>query len=585
MAATEASKEETLNILREWGLLHILPLQTPENEQVSAAKAAFLNAKRIFEALPSKSKPALIALEERDLLSQIDSIIQTEKVAEEALALSSAELKRVEAFGEFDPNVVKELQKHGINVKLYSSYEKTYKGSGEDFVTQEFKRAGGEVFFAVFSKKPIDLPYTEITLPSKPVGELKKDRDGALKTIEECEKKLADYASKRAKVGELVVKASDELVFKAAGAGMRSEAGVCFIQGYSPKEKLASLNNLAEKNGWGISVQEPTEEENVPTLLKHKKAVKPIDALYGILGISPGYREIDVSPVFLCFFSIFFAMIVGDAAYGLLFMGITFFASKKFKDAPRYPFQFLYLMSGCTIVWGILNASYLGLNTEGEAMLVPAVLDIVRASWAPEDLKKLASWIRDEDNTKFICFSIAVVHLTIAHIWNAWAHRDEKSTVITQVGWLCTTWTMFFLAGHMILGKDLPQEALYVGIGGTVLILTGTILKAEWFNVGMLPLNLVSNLVDIISYIRLFAVGMAGFSIANSFNNMVAPLFGSIPGGVGAALILLLVHTLNIALAAMGVAVHAVRLNTLEFSNNIGLEWSGDAYAPFKRNI
>jgi V/A-type H+-transporting ATPase subunit I len=242
-------------------------------------------------------------------------------------------------------------------------------------------------------------------------------------------------------------------------------------------------------------------------------------------------------------------------------------------------------MSGCTIVWGILNASFLGLNTAGEAMLVPAVLDIVKAGWAPEGLKKVASWVRDEDNTKFLCFSIAVVHLTIAHIWNAWAHRDEKSTVITQVGWLCTTWMMFFLAGSMILGKDFPQEVLYVGIGGAVLILTGAILKAEWFNVGMLPLNLVSNLVDIISYIRLFAVGMAGFSIANSFNNMVAPLFGSIPGAVGAALILLLVHALNIALAAMGVAVHAVRLNTLEFSNSIGVEWSGDAYAPFKRNV
>jgi len=586
VAATDASKEETLKILREWGLLHILPLQTPESEQVSVAKAALSNVQRIFEALPSKSEPVPKAPEERDLLSKIDAVILSKKDAEEALALSSAELKRVEAFGEFEPDTVKELQKHGINIKLYKADKKVYKGGGKDFIIQEFKRTSGEVFFAVFSEQPIDLPYTEITLPYKPVWELKKDRDSAAKTIEECEKKLADYASKKAKVGELVVEACDELAFKAAGAGMRSEVGVCFIQGYSPKEKLASLNELAAKNGWGVSAYEPTENEVVPTLLKHKKAVKPMDALYSVLGITPGYREIDVSSVFLCFFSIFFAMIVGDAAYGLLFMAVTFFASKKFKNAPRYPFHFLYLMSGCTIVWGILTASYLGLNkTEGAPMLVPAVLDIVRANWAPEGLKNLAEWVRNDDNTKFLCFILAVIHLTIAHIWNAYAHRDEKATVISQVGWLCTTWMMFFLANNMVLGRAFPQEILYVGIGGAVLIIVGAILKAEWFNIGMLPLNLVSNLVDVISYIRLFAVGMAGYSVANAFNNMVAPLFGSIPGAIGAALILLLVHALNVALAAMGVAVHAVRLNTLEFSNNIGVEWSGNAYTPFKKNV
>jgi len=101
----------------------------------------------------------------------------------------------------------------------------------------------------------------------------------------------------------------------------------------------------------------------------------------------------------------------------------------------------------------------------------------------------------------------------------------------------------------------------------------------------MLPLNLVSNLTDVISYIRLFAVGMAGYSVANAFSGMIAPLFGTALGSACAALILLLVHALNIALAGMGVAVHAVRLNTLEFSNSVGVEWSGRPYTPFMKNV
>ncbi|MDR0515781.1 MAG: hypothetical protein LBH25_01905 [Fibromonadaceae bacterium] len=601
VAAIATSKEETLKSLRKWGLLHVLPLQTPENERVSAAKAALANAQRAFEALPSKANESSIAIEDHNLLSQISGVIQSNKEAEEALTQSSVELQKVEAFGNFDPKSIRELQKHGINIKLYSAEEKVYRlhtakdliyRVGEDFIVKEFKRENGELYFATFSEHHINLPYTEIALPSKSVRELKRDRDDAIKTIAECKEKLAAYAGMRNKVSKLLTLAVDDLAFGVADAGMRSETGICFIQGYCPKDKLPSLGEVAKENGWGISTYEPTKDEAVPTLLTHKKAIKPIDALYNVIGITPGYREIDVSSAFLCFFSIFFAMIVGDAAYGLFFAGMTFWASKKFKDAPRYPFHFLYLMSGCTIIWGILNASYLGLNkNEGDVMLVPAVIDIVRASWAPEGLKNIALWIRNDDNTKFLCFVLAVIHLTIAHIWNAWVHRDNKATVISQLGWLCTTWMMFFLARNMVLQDEFPPFEIYginiafcIGIFGVALILIGAVIKAEWFNIGMLPLNLVSNLVDVISYIRLFAVGMAGYSVANAFNGMVAPLFGSMYGAIGAAFILLFVHALNITLAAMGVAVHAVRLNTLEFSNNVGVEWSGNAYTPFKKN-
>jgi V/A-type H+-transporting ATPase subunit I len=578
VAAAGTSKEDTLNSLRQWGLLHILPLQTPENEQVTVAKAAFANAQRVLEALPVKATAENI--DKHELLSKISEVLQNKKEAEEALATSSAELKNLEPFGDFDPHSIRDLSKRDIHIKLYRAEEKAYK-EVKNLIVQEFKRVKNEVFFAVFSKSHIDLPYTEITLPLKSVQELKEDRDNAEKNIAECNKKLAAYASKRKDVGELVLQASDELAFEAASAGMHSEIGVCFIQGYCPKEKLTSLSELAAKNGWGVSVHEPSADETVPTLLKHQKAVKPIDALYNIIGITPGYREIDVSSAFLFFFSIFFAMIVGDTAYGLLFMGITFFASKKFKDAPRYSFHFLYLMSGCTIVWGFLNANYLGLSNE----FVPAVIDICKAAWAPEALKNIAAWVRVDDNVKYLCFVLAIIHLSIAHVWNAWVNRASVAAVISKTGWFCTTWMMFFLTCNMILGHAFPQFALYAGIAGVVLIVIGAVMQAEWFSIGMLPLNLVSNLVDVISYIRLFAVGMAGYSVANAFNGMVAPLLGSIPGAVSAALILLLVHALNIALAVMGVAVHAVRLNTLEFSNNVGVEWSGNPYTPFKKSI
>ena len=110
--------------------------------------------------------------------------------------------------------------------------------------------------------------------------------------------------------------------------------------------------------------------------------------------------------------------------------------------------------------------------------------------------------------------------------------------------------------------------------------------KDEWFNHVMLPLSLVSNFVDVVSYLRLFAVGVAGFEVAKAFNNMAAD--AAADGGSGyvvAALIAIFGHSLNLALCAMGVLVHGVRLNTLEFSAHLGLQWNGFSYRPFARRL
>jgi V/A-type H+-transporting ATPase subunit I len=109
-------------------------------------------------------------------------------------------------------------------------------------------------------------------------------------------------------------------------------------------------------------------------------------------------------------------------------------------------------------------------------------------------------------------------------------------------------------------------------------------LRAEWFNHVMLPLNLVSNFVDVVSYVRLFAVGMATFAMASAFNEMAGGMARGAVGHLAAAALLFLGHTLNILLASMGVLVHGIRLNTLEFSGHLGLEWSGRPYRPLTRD-
>jgi len=111
--------------------------------------------------------------------------------------------------------------------------------------------------------------------------------------------------------------------------------------------------------------------------------------------------------------------------------------------------------------------------------------------------------------------------------------------------------------------------------------------KEEWFNHVMFPLNVVSNFVDVVSYLRLFAVGSASMAVAGAFNDMalaggVCGVSGVVSGAI-AAFILFAGHTLNIVLGAMGILVHGVRLNTLEFSSHLGVQWTGHLYEPFAR--
>jgi V/A-type H+/Na+-transporting ATPase subunit I len=138
-----------------------------------------------------------------------------------------------------------------------------------------------------------------------------------------------------------------------------------------------------------------------------------------------------------------------------------------------------------------------------------------------------------------------------------------------------------------VLNMQFPPFMGYVFIAGVVLIaLFMTPVKAlkdEWFNHAMLPLNLVSNFVDVVSYIRLFAVGTASYAVANSFNTMLGGMFEHWYTAIFASLFLFLAHALNIVLSLMGVMVHGVRLNTLEFSGHVGMQWTGLAYDPFRR--
>lgn len=597
----DKEKEQSLEVLRDMGILHVTPLVSPTGNKLNAAKAKVLHVRKALEAIPEKTPKGVSAVTSSAPVEAVHEAVAAKKNASDEISKLQNDLNRFEAFGNLDPASIQSLEANGVFVRLYEvDASKTISAEEGAIVFPFGANINGNVY-AVISRGEAPAAVqnaTEIALPSISIAEMRKRLEAAASQLNSAEATLAGLAAERSAINSELDSADDEYSLQEAAGGMLLGASIAMIQGFAPAPRMAEIREAAKVHGWGVREEDPSEEDMVPTLLTHSKVAKPMQFLYDIIGIAPGYREVDVTAVFLAFFSLFFAMIVGDAFYGILFLALTIVARVKNPKSKSTGFSFMYLMSGMTIIWGVLNASYLGLTPEIAPWV--AYLDLANYSACPSCLKSAMEWIRQSTNVQFFCFCIAVVHLTIAHIWNIAVKIKEKSTVaLAQLGWLLSTWYMFFLAGNMVLGEKVPEVVrnffsgptsapmIYVLIAGVVLLVLFSVpvskLKEEWISIPMLALNIVNNFVDVISYIRLFAVGMSGAAIAESFSEMLSPMFGSVGGLLGAAIVLLLVHALNIALAVMGVAVHAVRLNTLEFSNGLDLQWSGFSFNPFKK--
>jgi len=278
----------------------------------------------------------------------------------------------------------------------------------------------------------------------------------------------------------------------------------------------------------------------------------------------------DVSFIFLLFFSLFFAILIGDAVYGFLLLGLTGLIRRKWKAAPAELVPLLRILSIATIVWGVLTGSWLGLQN------LPAPLRAAQIGWLKEP---------DGKNLTFLCFLIGAIQLTLAHAWSGWRQR-RSAAALSQAGWIGIVWFMFLLACFFVLDRPLPAFwpwLLGVSLAAVALFLVPpSRLKQDWPSFCVLPFTIIGNFGDIVSYMRLYLIGSASTTLIITFNDMMlgrgVPTFWS---GLVAAAVLFAVHGLNILLNSLSVLVHGVRLNALEFSSHLGIQWTGIRYAPF----
>ena len=493
-------------------------------------------------------------------------------------------------WGAFKWEAIEQLQEqHGLYVHFYTMRKKTFARQAPP-AAMVVGRQRGRIYFVVISRtEDNELPYEEARPPMHNLDRLHRRQERIADEQKKLNIELARLSRSLPTVNTSYQRLYDLNQIITARNALIWKGDVVFVRGFMPAHRIAELKRHASEMKWGLLIRDPLPEEEPPTMLTNPKSIAIINPVYRMLGTLPGYREPEISALFLLFFVLFFAMIIGDAGYALLMigcaLGIRLFARRQ---AHKQGAALLFVVGGATLVWGSLSGNWFGVE-EFSTRSWPARLTIGQLN---------AFDTRSIPFVQWICFLIAAVHISIAHVWrtvNEWKHGYWLRACV-NIGWILLILGLYSLVVRLILGAFgfwYMENVLPLLIAGIVgIIIFEQQQRGVSFFIGVLKglgslfstlLNSISAFADIISYLRLFAVGLASVEIARSFNQISQ----SIEGGVGAAilsiLLLCLGHSLNLAMGALSIIVHGVRLNMLEFSSHLGVEWSGTAYRPFSR--
>jgi len=565
---------DALNCLRDLATVHVEHQEPLKGYQINEFRE---EDEALTEALRPLNERALNTRQEicqdwREPVNQILQLLAEIERYQEAIRMREFLIALWEPWGDFQPQDFERLASNGMFVHLYKMKKGDKDHLPEGAICQTVFTKGGEDYCVVILKSDETLPLERIKPLEMSISQMCSLNDEDRDKIRKAEKIIDDNYKYRDFLMKTVDHSREMLNIEEVATGMQKGDQLHVLKGFAPHDHCKQLQTYAQQQGWGLLIEDPKDDDHVPTYLRNPKWIELIRPVIQFVDLLPGYREVDVSLIFLIFFSIFFGMLVGDAAYGLIFMGITFTVhmkvGKKFKEKTF--FYLMYMLSTMAIIWGVLTGTFFG------------------QIWLTDKIQPVVPWLTDMNHIIFLCFIIAAVHLSIAHIWQI-ILRFPAYQFLAQIGWLSIVWVMFFAANMFVLNTPFPAFALPMLIAGGILVVFFTKpnknpFKAIGPGLANFLMNFINSFADVVSYIRLFAVGLATVAIADAFNEIATGVgFNSIFAGVGASLILIVGHSLNMILAGLAVLVHGIRLNVLEFPGHLNLEWGGISYKPFKK--
>lgn len=618
-------KEQTLRKLRKLGIVQI-EITEGSGERLGKLKEDIALLENAVYTVGKNKKTEQKEIGSNEALKAAKEIItfaeKKKEYRDEQMALA-AELERLRGWGEIDPGELEELAKNGVGLSLYEMPKAEFAALGEDVKALVLERSKSGVRFLLSGETEAAeaIKNYRLRLPQTSTPEMRARTEELDALIKEADTGIEERACFANGMQNAIESLEKEVEFEVYATGMNDEklsedeersVSVAYFTGFIEAENLSRLQSAAKENSWGLLVEDPVEEDNVPTKLKNNKFVSLIYPLTDFLGTVPGYFEYDISGWFLAFILIFFGIIFGDGGYGLFICtlaAIPIIKSLASKKQIKPAFLLIGLFGLSTVIFGTLTCTWFGLSPEKlpgwlKSLSVPFISNVYADKlWYPFWTNGQAG-LSTAQNLQIFCFTLALIQLTVAHILGIGRNRKSLK-LLGDVGSILQLFGIYYLVLSLVVNSEVFSFSLVIGgvpVGKAALVMIGigfvlgfvfsnyegSIIKsilASLKNIVSVLLGVVNVFSDIVSYIRLWAVGLAGAAIASTVNALAGPLFGNFIFMIVAIVILVFGHGLNMILNVLSVIVHGIRLNTLEFSSHLNMSWSGRKFKPFVEEI
>ena len=563
--------EPFLEQLRELGVVHITQKAAGLIEDDEQLQAALQHEDELRRLLKQGAPDQLIA--------------ERNEVNERIVAAQEA-AKQAAVWGEFDAARIAELKEAGYTLHFYECPTKAFQEEWGIKVNE----AGGKTYFVGINSEYSDYSdYSELPIPEKSEAAWLQEVEHLKGLLAAANARIEAWQlANKERLEKELIEARQQIDWQTVNLSTDKlvEGVLCLFEGFCPIDKEAELNAMLAEAQVYYEETDPEKEDATPIKLRNNKFTKLFEPLTGMYGW-PNYNEFDPTPILGPFFLLFFAICMGDCGYGFLLMLLGWLIAKdKVKiDMFKGLGPIIFVLGIGTAVMGFFLGTFFG-------------IDLYNAEWVPDALKgvMIKGQVMGYDIQMVMAICIGIFHICLAMSIKAISYtiRDGFKATISTWGWLLlivgsiatiiltmtfalpaevTKWTLIGIGGLSALGIfifNVPGRNPLINIGAGL-----------WDTYQMAT----GILGDTLSYIRLYALGLAGGMLGGAFNNLAGMTLGDNPTWqyLPFVLILIIGHLLNLAMSALGAFVHPLRLSFVEYFKNAGYEGSGKMYNPFKK--
>lgn len=567
--------EAFLTQLREAGVVHVSEKAegTASDERVQQ----LLVRKKEVEHLLAQGAP--------------DQLIQEKSNVEQAIVEAKRHREDVAIWGDFSTEKLHLLEEAGYKLRFFMCADKCFDPSFGTIVSTK----GSAIYFAAIESM---MPYeemvdvcTEVKL-DKSIGEIDRDIEAQTGLLAAATARIEAWQLANIEVLKAEKKDIEQQIdWRKVELNTESmgEGALMLLEGYCPAEKAEALNQMLDEAHIYYQAVDPVATDNTPIQLKNNRFAKLFEVLTGMYGW-PTYGEFDPTPILAPFYLLFFAMCMGDAGYGIMLMILGTLIAKGKLNISMFDGlgPIIAVLGAGTTVVGFILGTFFG-------------IPLVEASWYPEALKPfiVSGQVAGYDAQMVLAVGIGVFHICFAMVVKAlcYTKRFGFRESVSVWGWLLLivgSLSTIILSMALTLPIEVTKWTLIViaGISALGIYIFNTPGRNPLINIGAglwETYNMATGILgDVLSYVRLYALGLAGGMLGKAFNDLATmPAGGSMDGATWQWLpflmIVLLGHTLNLLMSGLGAFVHPLRLTFVEYFKNSGYEGKGTLYRPFAK--